>query len=186
MVFDTEVYSNTGGQMSKASSLGQIAQFAAGGKTVPKKKLAEMMMTYGSVYVAQIAMGADFNQTLTALKEAEAYRGPSLIVAYSPCELHNIKGGMINAQKEIKRAVDCGYWPLFRFHPGRRDEGKNPFVLDSKPPQGDFRAFLMGEARFSALARSSPERAERLFVQAEEAAKASRLHLERLQKLYEP
>ena len=184
MVFDTEVYSNTGGQASKASQIGQVAQFAAAGKAIAKKSLAEIAMSYGYVYVAQIAMGADQNQTLKAIKEAEAYNGPSLIICYSPCEMHSIKGGMINCQKEMKKAVDCGYWNMFRFNPALKAEGKNPFTLDSKPATGDYKEFLLGEARYSALTRSFPERAEELFAQAEERAKAARAHLEKLVELY--
>ena len=130
MVFDTEVYSNTGGQASKASNIGQVAQFAASGKAVAKKSLSEIAMSYGYVYVAQIAMGADNNQTLKAIKEAEAYNGPSIIICYAPCEMHGIKGGgMANCQSEMKKAVDCGYWNLFRYNPALKEEGKNPFIL---------------------------------------------------------
>ncbi len=184
MVFDTEVYSNTGGQASKASQIGQVAQFAAAGKAIAKKSLAEIAMSYGYIYVAQVAMGADQNQTLKAIKEAEAYNGPSLVICYSPCEMHSIKGGMVNCQKEMKKAVDCGYWNMFRFNPALKAEGKNPFTLDSKPATGDYKDFLLGEARYSALTRSFPERAEELFAQAEERAKASRAHLEKLVELY--
>ena len=127
-VFDTEVYSNTGGQASKASNIGQVAQFAASGKVTPKKSLAEIAMTYGYVYVAQVAMGANMNQTLKAIAEAEAYHGPSLIIGYAPCEMHSIKGGMTNCQSEMKKAVECGYWNLFRFNPALKAEGKNPFT----------------------------------------------------------
>ncbi|MBO7217466.1 MAG: pyruvate:ferredoxin (flavodoxin) oxidoreductase, partial [Clostridia bacterium] len=184
MVFDTEVYSNTGGQASKASNIGQVAQFAAAGKAIAKKSLAEIAMSYGYVYVAQIAMGADQNQTLKAIKEAEAYNGPSIIIAYSPCEMHSIKGGMINCQKEMKKAVDCGYWNMFRFNPALKSEGKNPMTIDCKPATGDYKEFLLGEARYASLTRSFPERAEELFAQAEETAKASREHLEKLAELY--
>ncbi len=184
MVFDTEVYSNTGGQASKASNIGQVAQFAAAGKAIAKKSLAEIAMSYGYVYVAQIAMGADQNQTLKAIKEAEAYNGPSIIIAYSPCEMHSIKGGMINCQKEMKKAVDCGYWNMFRFNPALKAEGKNPMTIDCKPATGDYKEFLLGEARYASLTRSFPERAEELFAQAEETAKASRAHLEKLAELY--
>ena len=184
MVFDTEVYSNTGGQASKASNIGQVAQFAAAGKAIAKKSLAEIAMSYGYIYVAQIAMGADMNQTLKALKEAEAYPGPSLVIGYAPCEMHSIKGGMVNCQKEMKKAVDCGYWDMFRYNPALKAEGKNPFALDSKPATADYKDFIMGEARYSSLTRSFPERAEQLFDQAAETAKARRAHLEKLVKLY--
>ena len=184
MVFDTEVYSNTGGQASKASNIGQVAQFAAAGKAIAKKSLAEIAMSYGYIYVAQIAMGADMNQTLKAIKEAEAYNGPSLIIGYAPCEMHSIKGGMVNCQKEMKKAVDCGYWDMFRYNPALKAEGKNPFALDSKPATADYKDFIMGEARYSSLTRSFPERAEKLFDKAAETAKARRAHLEKLVKLY--
>ncbi len=184
MVFDTEVYSNTGGQASKASNIGQVAQFAAAGKAIAKKSLAEIAMSYGYIYVAQIAMGADQNQTLKAIKEAEAYDGPSLIIGYAPCEMHSIKGGMINCQKEMKKAVDCGYWDLFRYNPALKAEGKNPFSLDSKPATADYKDFILGEARYASLTRSFPERAEELFDKAAETAKARRAHLEKLVELY--
>ncbi len=184
MVFDTEVYSNTGGQASKASQIGQVAQFAAAGKAISKKSLSEIAMSYGYVYVAQIAMGADQNQTLKAIKEAEAYKGPSIIIAYSPCEMHSIKGGMVNCQNEMKKAVDCGYWNMFRFNPALKAEGKNPFTIDSKPATADYKEFILGEARYSSLTRSFPDRAEELFDKAAEAAKANREHLEKLQELY--
>ena len=184
MVFDTEVYSNTGGQASKASQIGQVAQFAAAGKAIAKKSLAEIAMSYGYIYVAQIAMGADQNQTLKAIREAEAYPGPSLIIGYAPCEMHSIKGGMINCQKEMKKAVDCGYWNMFRYNPALKAEGKNPFTLDSKPATGDYKEFLLGEARYASLTRSFPDRAEELFDKAAETAKANREHLEKLVELY--
>ncbi len=183
-VFDTEVYSNTGGQASKASNIGQVAQFAAAGKTMAKKSLSEIAMQYGYVYVAQIAMGANMNQTLKAISEAEAYHGPSLIIAYSPCEMHSIKGGMANCQSEMKKAVACGYWNLFRYNPALKEEGKNPFTLDSKAPAGGYQEFLMNEARYSALTRSFPERAQELFQKNEEAAKKRYDHLTRLVKFY--
>ncbi len=186
MVFDTEVYSNTGGQASKASNIGQVAQFAAAGKAVAKKSLAEIAMSYGYVYVAQIAMGANMNQTLKAIKEAEAYNGPSLIIAYSPCEMHSIKGGMINCQKEMKKAVECGYWNMFRYNPALKAEGKNPFAIDSKPATGNYREFLLNEARYASLTRSFPERAEELFARSEETALERYEHLVRLQALYAP
>ena len=185
-VFDTEVYSNTGGQASKASQIGQVAQFAAAGKAIAKKSLSEIAMSYGYIYVAQIAMGADMNQTLKAIKEAEAYEGPSLIIGYAPCEMHSIKGGMVNCQKEMKRAVDCGYWNMFRFNPALKAEGKNPLILDSKAPTADYKEFILGEARYSSLTRSFPDRADELFDKAVEASKAQRAHLEKLVKLYEP
>ena len=184
MVFDTEVYSNTGGQASKASNIGQVAQFAAAGKAINKKSLAEIAMSYGYVYVAQIAMGADQNQTLKAIKEAEAYNGPSIVIGYAPCEMHSIKGGMTNCQKEMKRAVDAGYWDLFRYNPALKAEGKNPFSLDSKPATADYKEFILNEARYSSLTRSFPERAESLFDKAANAAKARRAHLEKLVELY--
>ena len=183
-VFDTEVYSNTGGQASKASNIGQVAQFAASGKVTPKKSLAEIAMTYGYVYVAQVAMGANMNQTLKAIAEAEAYHGPSLIIGYAPCEMHSIKGGMTNCQSEMKKAVECGYWNLFRFNPALKAEGKSPFTLDSKAPAGGYQEFLMNEARYSALTRAFPERAEKLFQENEELAKARYEHLVKLQELY--
>ena len=167
LVFDTEVYSNTGGQMSKATPTGAVAQFAAGGKEGTKKDLAYMMMTYGSVYVAQVALGADFNQTLKAFREAESYPGPSLIIAYSPCINHGIRGGMVNADLEMKKAVECGYWNLFRYDPRRKAAGQNPFQMDSKTPTGDYQAFLKNEVRYSSLMRAYPERAHRLFDRAE-------------------
>ena len=186
MVFDTEVYSNTGGQASKASQIGQVAQFAAAGKAIAKKSLAEIAMSYGYIYVAQIAMGADQNQTLKAIQEAEAYPGPSLIIGYAPCEMHSIKGGMVNCQKEMKKAVDCGYWNMFRFNPALKAEGKNPLTLDSKPASADYKEFILGEARYSSLTRSFPERAEELFDKAVENAKVQREHLEKLVNLYAP
>ena len=184
MVFDTEVYSNTGGQASKASQIGQVAQFAAAGKSIAKKSLAEIAMSYGYIYVAQFAMGADQNQTIKALAEAEAYPGPSLIIGYAPCEMHSIKGGMTNCQKEMKRAVDCGYWNMFRFNPALKAQGKNPFTMDSKAPTTDYKEFILGEARYSSLTRSFPERAEELFNKAAENAKLRYEHLLRLGELY--
>ncbi len=184
MVFDTEVYSNTGGQASKASQIGQVAQFAAAGKAIAKKSLAEIAMSYGYIYVAQIAMGADANQTLKAIKEAEAYNGPSLIIGYAPCEMHSIKGGMVNCQSEMKKAVDCGYWNMFRFNPALKAEGKNPLTIDSKPATTDYKEFILGEARYASLTRSFPERAEALFDKAAQTAKESREHLEKLAELY--
>ena len=187
MVFDTEVYSNTGGQASKATNIGAVAQFAASGKTTKKKSLAEIAMSYGYVYVAQVAMGANPAQTLKAIAEAEAYPGPSLVIGYAPCEVHSIKGGMTNCQAEMKKAVDCGYWNLFRFNPQLADEGKNPFILESKEPKTeDYRKFMMGEARYSALTRSFPDRAEGLFERSEVESTKRYAHLKRLQDLYAP
>ena len=187
MVFDTEVYSNTGGQASKASQIGQVAQFAAAGKSIAKKSLAEIAMSYGYVYVAQIAMGANMNQTLSALREAEAYPGPSIVIAYAPCEMHSIKGGMTNCQNEMKKAVDCGYWNMFRYNPALKAEGKNPFSIDSKPGKvEDYRGFLMNEARYSQLTRKFPERAEKLFTEAEVKSVERYNHLLRLKDLYAP
>ena len=183
-VFDTEVYSNTGGQASKASQIGQVAQFAAAGKEISKKSLAEIAMSYGYVYVAQIAMGADNNQTIKAITEAEAYPGPSLIIGYAPCEMHSIKGGMTNCQSEMKKAVDCGYWNLFRFNPALKAEGKNPFSLDSKAPVTDYKEFLLGEARYASLTRAFPDRAEELFERAAANAVSRYEHLARLGDLY--
>ena len=165
-VVDTEVYSNTGGQSSKATSIGAVAQFAAGGKNTPKKDLGVMAMSYGYVYVAQVAMGASPAQLLTALKEAEAHKGPSLVIAYAPCINHGIVAGMGKSQQEQKAAVECGYWPLYRYNPDV-PEGKNPFTLDSKEPNGKLRDFMMGEVRFSALTRTFPQTAEKLFAEAE-------------------
>ena len=170
MVFDTEVYSNTGGQASKASNIGQVAQFAAAGKDIKKKSLADIAISYGYIYVAQIAMGADMNQTLKAIKEAESYNGPSLIIGYAPCEMHSIKGGMVNCQKEMAKAVECGYWNNFRYDPRLKAEGKNPFVLDSKEPNASYRDFILNEARYSSLTRSFPDRAEELFAKAAKVA----------------
>ena len=180
-VFDTEVYSNTGGQASKASNIGQVAQFAAAGKEIKKKSLAEIAMQYGYVYVAQVAMGANPAQTLKAITEAEAYHGPSLIIGYSPCEMHSIKGGMMNCQKEMKKAVDCGYWNLFRFNPA----AEKKFTLDSKAPAGGYHDFLMNEARYSRLTREFPDRAENLFARNEAEAKARYDHLLKLIEMYD-
>ena len=181
-VFDTEVYSNTGGQASKASNIGQVAQFAASGKDIKKKSLTEIAMAYGYVYVAQVAMGAKPAQTIKAIAEAEAYPGPSLIIGYSPCEMHSIKGGMANCQDEMKKAVDCGYWNLFRFNPAA-EPGKK-FVLDSKEPAGGYQEFLMNEARYSRLTREFPERAAELFERNEQAALNRYEHLLKLKDLY--
>ena len=182
-VFDTEVYSNTGGQASKASNIGQVAQFAAAGKEVKKKSLSEIAMQYGYVYVAQVAMGANPAQTIKAITEAEAYHGPSLIIGYSPCEMHSIKGGMMNCQKEMKKAVDCGYWNLFRFNPAA--PAGQRFSMDSKAPAGGYQEFLMNEARYSRLTREFPERATVLFERNEEEAKARYEHLLKLIEMYD-
>ncbi len=184
MVFDTEVYSNTGGQASKASNIGQVAQFAAAGKAIGKKNLAEIAMSYGYVYVAQVAMGADMNQLLKALTEAEAYPGPSIIIGYAPCEMHGIKGTMQNCQLEMKKAVEAGYWQMFRFNPAAKAEGKNPFTLDSKEPTASYIDFIKSENRYSRLAQQFPERAEVLFEQAEKAAKAKYERLTKMGDLY--
>ena len=181
-VFDTEVYSNTGGQASKASNIGQVAQFAAAGKEMKKKSLTEIAMSYGYIYVAQVAMGANPAQTLKAIQEAEAYPGPSLIIGYAPCEMHSIKGGMMNCQKEMKKAVECGYWNLFRFNPAA--EGAK-FTLDSKAPAGGYQEFLMNEARYSRLTREFPERATVLFERNEKAAMERYEHLLKLKAMYE-
>ena len=181
-VFNTEVYSNTGGQASKASNIGQVAQFAAAGKELKSKSLAEIAMSYGYIYVAQVAMGANPAQTIKAIKEAEAYPGPSLIIGYAPCEMHSIKkGGMTNCQGEMKRAVDCGYWNLFRYDPS----AEKPFALDSKEPAGGYRDFLMNEARYARLTNEFPDRAEELFAKSESNAKARYEHLLRLKQLYD-
>ena len=171
MVFDTEVYSNTGGQSSKSTPTAAIAKFAASGKKTKKKDLGMMAMSYGYVYVAQVAMGADKNQTLKAIAEAEAYDGPSLIIAYAPCINHGLKVGMGCSQLEEKRAVDCGYWATYRFNPELKEQGKNPFILDSKEPTASFRDFLMGEVRFSSLQKMFPDTAEALFEKTEKDAK---------------
>ncbi|MDK0881402.1 pyruvate:ferredoxin (flavodoxin) oxidoreductase [Clostridium perfringens] len=171
LVMDTEIYSNTGGQASKSTPTAAIAKFAAAGKRTKKKDLGMMAMSYGYVYVAQIAMGADKNQTLKAIAEAEAYKGPSLIIAYAPCISHGLKAGMGNSQLEEKRAVECGYWAMYRFNPMLKETGKNPFSLDSKEPTGDFREFIMGEVRYAALAKAFPEAAEALFEKTERDAK---------------
>ena len=180
-VFDTEVYSNTGGQASKASNIGQVAQFAASGKETKKKSLSEIAMSYGYVYVAQVAMGANPAQTIKAITEAEAYHGPSLIIGYAPCEMHSIKGGMTNCQAEMKKAVECGYWNLFRFDPAKQT-GK--FTLDSKAPKDGYQEFLMNEARYSRLTREFPARATDLFAKNEAAAKERYEHLLKLVEMY--
>lgn len=183
LVFDTEVYSNTGGQASKATPVGSVAQFAAAGKSVKKKDLAAIAMSYGYVYVAQCAMGADNNQVLKAMVEAESYNGPSLVICYAPCINHGIKGGMGIAQLEEKKAVEAGYWNIFRYDPRLADEDKNPFILDGKAPSASYRDFIMGEVRYNSLTRSFPERAEKLFEKAEKVAADKYAHLERLASL---
>ncbi|MGN1111471.1 MAG: thiamine pyrophosphate-dependent enzyme, partial [Oscillospiraceae bacterium] len=184
LVFDTEVYSNTGGQASKATNIGAVAQFAAGGKDVKKKDLAGIAMSYGYIYVAQVSMGADRNQCLKAIAEAEAYNGPSLIIAYAPCINHGIKGGLTIAQQVEKEAVEAGYWHLFRFNPTLADQGKSPFSLDSKAPTGDPKAFMMREVRYNSLVRANPERAEKLFDRAVKNFKSKYDHLVELDKAY--
>ncbi|MBV4439540.1 pyruvate:ferredoxin (flavodoxin) oxidoreductase [Clostridium tyrobutyricum] len=184
MVFDTEMYSNTGGQASKASNIGEVCQFAAAGKEVGKKSLAEIAMSYGYVYVAQIALGANPAQTVKTISEAEAYNGPSLIIGYAPCELHGVKGGMNHCQDEMKKAVKAGYWNLFSFNPLLKAEGKNPFTLTSKPGDGTYKDFLNNETRYTRLKRAFPDRAEKLFDKSEESAKDRYDHLLRLVELY--
>ena len=184
MVFDTEVYSNTGGQSSKATPTGAVAQFAAGGKEVKKKDMASIAMSYGYVYVAQIAMGADYNQTVKAIAEAEAYPGPSLIIAYAPCINHGIKKGMSKAQTEEELAVKCGYWHNFRYNPALKAEGKPAFTLDSKAPTEDYQEFLNGEVRYNSLMRSNPEKAKKLFAKNEAEAKERYAYLNKLISLY--
>ncbi len=186
LIMDTEVYSNTGGQASKATPTGSTAKFASGGKHTRKKDLATMMMTYGDVYVAQIAMGADYNQTLKAILEAESYDGPSLIIAYSPCISHGVKAGMGCSQHEEAKAVKTGYWHLFRYNPNLRKEGKNPFILDSKEPVLDYEEFLAGETRYTVLEHMHPQKAAELFAKAEKDAQERYDKLLRLQKFYEP
>lgn len=185
LVFDTEVYSNTGGQSSKATPTGAVAQFAAAGKEIKKKDLAAIAMTYGYVYVAQVGMGADFNQCLKAFNEAESYNGPSIIIAYSPCINHGIKGGMGMSQTEIKSAVAAGYWHLFRFDPRLKEAGKNPFQLDSKAPTVSYKDFITSEVRYTSLTRAFPDRAATLFENADKTAQDKYNHLVRLSKLYD-
>ena len=181
MVFDTEVYSNTGGQASKASQIGQVAQFAAAGKAIGKKDLAQIAMSYGYVYVAQVAMGADMNQLLKALTEAEAYHGPSLIIGYAPCEMHGVKGGMQNCQLEMKKAVEAGYWQMFRYNP---ELSENKLTIDSKEPTGSYVDFIKSETRYARLVQTFPEKAENLFAKGEENAKAKYDRLKQLAELY--
>ena len=184
LVFDTEVYSNTGGQSSKSTPTGAIAQFAAAGKEVKKKDLASIAMSYGYVYVAQIAMGADYAQCIKAFNEAESYKGPSIIIAYAPCINHGIKGGLSNSQNEEKRAVESGYWHLFRFDPRLKLEGKTPFQLDSKAPTADYKEFLNNESRYNSLKRFYPERADELFEKAQYSATDRYNYLLKLSELY--
>ena len=181
MVFDTEVYSNTGGQASKASQIGQVAQFAAAGKAIGKKDLAQIAMSYGYVYVAQVAMGADMNQLLKALTEAEAYNGPSIIIAYAPCEMHGVKGGMQNCQLEMKKAVEAGYWQMFRYNPTLES---NKLIIDSKEPTGDYVDFIKSETRYARLVQAFPEKAEELFAKGADNAKAKYERLQKLSTLY--
>ncbi len=185
MVFDTEVYSNTGGQASKSTPTGAVAQFAAGGKPIKKKNLAEIAMSYGYVYVAQVAMGYDMAQTVKAIKEAESYNGPSIIIGYAPCINHGIKGGMTDTQRVIKNAVLAGYWHTFRFDPRNVEAGKNPFTMDSKAPDASYRDFIMNEVRYSSLARKFPDKAEELFTVAEQQAKEKYEHWMKYSKLFE-
>ena len=185
MVFDTEVYSNTGGQSSKATPMGAVAKFASGGKAVKKKDLVQIAMAYGYIYVAQIAMGASQAQTLQAIREAEAYNGPSLIIAYAPCINHGMKAGMNNAQEETKKAVEAGYWNMLRFNPDLAEKGENPLIIDSKEPTGSYRDFLMGEVRYNSLTQRFPEKAEALFTEAEKLAKERYDHLQALKSSYE-
>ena len=170
LVLDTEVYSNTGGQASKATTMGATAQFAAAGKRTKKKDLGMMLMSYGYIYVAQVAMGANPAQTLRAIREAESYNGPSVVIAYAPCTAHGIAGGMSNTQAEMKRAVECGYWHLYRFDPRLEEEGKNPFQMDSAAPTGNYLDFLRSERRFASMEAKFPEEAEKLFAGAEHDA----------------
>ncbi|MDD4125133.1 MAG: thiamine pyrophosphate-dependent enzyme, partial [Eubacteriales bacterium] len=179
-VFDTEVYSNTGGQASKSTPTGSVAQFAAAGKTTKKKDLAAIAMSYGYVYVAQVAMGSDYNQCVKAISEAESYHGPSLVIGYAPCINHGIKKGLGTSMLETKAAVAAGYWHTFRFNPIAAEEGKNPFTLDSKEPSTDYKEFINSESRYSSLNLFFPERAKVLFERAEQEAKAKYLKLKTL------
>ena len=180
LVMDTEVYSNTGGQASKATPVAAIAKFAAAGKRIKKKDLGMMAMSYGYVYVAQVAMGADKSQLLKAIKEAEAYKGPSVIIAYSPCINHGLKKGMGKSQENMKDAVNSGYWHLYRFNPMLELEGKNPFQLDSKEPTASFKEFILDQTRYSSLENEFPDVADRLFAMTEENAKSKYQSLLRL------
>ena len=171
LVFDTEVYSNTGGQASKATPMAAIAKFAASGKKQGKKDLGRMLMTYGNVYVAQVGIHANNSQLIRTLKEAERYPGPSIIICYSPCINHGIREGMGRSMSNIKKAVECGYWHLYRYNPALKEQGKNPFSLDSKEPKESFREFLMGQVRYNALEKAFPKQAEELYAKAEQEAK---------------
>jgi pyruvate-ferredoxin/flavodoxin oxidoreductase len=183
LVFDTEVYSNTGGQASKSTPTAAIAKFAASGKKQGKKDLGRMMMTYGNVYVAQVGIHADNTQLLKAFREAEAHPGPSIIIAYSPCINHGIKEGMGRSMATIKKAVEAGYWHLYRYNPALKAEGKNPFILDSKEPKGDFKEFILGQVRYSSLEKAFPDEAKQLFEKAEENAKERYLNYKRLAQM---
>ena len=183
LVLDTEVYSNTGGQSSKSTPAGAVAKFASSGKRVRKKDLGMMAMSYGYVYVAQVAMGANQAQFLSVLKEAEAYDGPSLIIAYAPCINHGLKAGMGKSQAEEKAAVECGYWHLYRFNPELTAQGKNPFILESKEPDwSKFQSFIKGEVRYASLMKAFPAEAEELFAKTEEYAKIRLESYKRLAK----
>jgi pyruvate-ferredoxin/flavodoxin oxidoreductase len=186
LVFDTEVYSNTGGQSSKASPTAAAAKFAASGKKIKKKDLGQMAMTYGYVYVAQISLGANMNQAIKAIKEAEAYDGPSLVIAYAPCISHGLKKGMGCSVSQEEDAVKAGYWHLFRFNPELKGEGDNPFIMDSKEPTESFRDYLLSEVRFSSLQKTFPELAEDLFEKAEEDAEERYQSYKRLESAYAP
>ncbi|MCL2124675.1 MAG: thiamine pyrophosphate-dependent enzyme, partial [Oscillospiraceae bacterium] len=186
LVFDTEVYSNTGGQASKSTPTGAVAQFAAAGKSVKKKSLAQIAMAYGYVYVAQIAMGSNYQQTLNALLEAESYDGPSIVIAYSPCINHGVRIGMGKSIEQMKNAVEAGYWNTFRFDPRLQEAGKNPLTLDSKAPTTSYNDFIMGEVRYSSLKLAFPDRAETLFAAAEKEAMERYEMLVKQKEMYEP
>jgi len=186
MIFDTEVYSNTGGQSSKATPVSAVAKFAASGKRTAKKDLAQMLMTYGNVYVAQVAIGADMNQTVKAINEAEAYDGPSVVIAYTPCIAHGLKAGMNHSVNQEGKAVETGYWHLFRFNPELEEEGKNPFSVDSKEPTGTMKEYMESEVRFASLQQTFPEVAEKLFEFAQKQADKKYKAYKRLEKAYEP
>ena len=186
LVLDTEVYSNTGGQASKATPTGSTAKFITGGKATRKKDLASMALTYGNVYVAQIAMGANYAQTIQAMTEAAAYPGPSLIIAYATCIAHGIRAGLGSSQHEEKKAVETGYFQLFRYNPALKEQHKNPLILDSKEPRLDYDEFLAGEIRYDVLKRIRPEQAEELFARASAQARERYRYLQKLVQLYEP
>lgn len=184
LIVDTEVYSNTGGQSSKSTPVGAVAKFASAGKRIRKKDLGAIAMTYGYVYVAQVSIGANQNQLLQVIREAEAYQGPSIIIAYAPCINHGIKGGMTRTQTVGKEAVACGYWHLWRFNPELAEQGENPFRMDSKEPDwSKFQSFLGNEVRYSSLSKSFPEEATELFAAAEENAKWRYNSYQRLAKM---